>query len=257
MKKCPYCATDNFDNSTFCENCGMPLKPGTRISCPKCGKLVREKDRYCKSCGTYLLDELKCAECGKSMLPTDAFCSQCGASAVRGVKTEPAPAYTGSSDMSAYAEDIDEDLETMAESILNGDTAGDDIIEDSAMSTEDVMDDAADEAPYVSPSEMAKSGSIETEISNYLMEGGSYMAEENYQEAIKAFSKAIGTAIKNGLDKQEDRRLITLYIRRGEAFRQTGDRDRALDNYSRALKYAQTIFAVAEVEKIKNLMAEI
>ncbi len=259
MKKCPYCDTSNFDNATFCENCGMPLKPGMKISCPRCGKLVREHDKYCKACGAYLLEDKVCPSCGSRVLSTDAFCAQCGAVLSEGgsvseqniISREETPLMSDEIQENIHEdimeeEDVDDDLESVAESILNSASVAEE---------ESIESEVVEETPV--PAEVTGDGAmaVEAEINNYLMEGGSFMAEEKYGDAIKSFSKAIGTLIKNGLDKEEDRRLITLYLRRGEAFKLTGDMDRAVDNYSRALKYAQSIFAVSEVERIKNLIA--
>ncbi|TYB31143.1 MAG: hypothetical protein FXF47_05760 [Candidatus Mcinerneyibacterium aminivorans] len=77
-------------------------------------------------------------------------------------------------------------------------------------------------------------------------------AKEEYEEAIEHFNEGVGTILQNNLDRNEDTRLIDLYIYRGDAFSKIGENDRARDNYKRGLIYAQSILAVEKVEKIKE-----
>ena len=148
---------------------------------------------------------------------------------------------------------LDEE-EILDEEVLPGD------LDDSLMDTEDlsVEEEVVEHAPgQHRPAPSVIADDVDQMINDALMTGGQLLGDKLYQDAVKTFSKAIGAAIKNGLEQQEDRRLITLYLRRGEAFRQLGDIERTKDNYSRALKYAQSIFAANDVERIRDLMARL
>ena len=148
---------------------------------------------------------------------------------------------------------LDEE-EILDEEVLPGD------LDDSLMDTDDlsVEEEVVEHTPAQHrPAPSVIADDVDQMINDALMTGGQLLGDKLYQDAVKTFSKAIGAAIKNGLEQQEDRRLITLYLKRGEAFRQLGDMERTKDNYSRALKYAQSIFAANDVERIRDLMARL
>jgi ribosomal protein L37E len=147
-----------------------------------------------------------------------------------------------------------EEEEILDEEVMSGEL-DENLLGSDELTMEDEVIEPVQDQPRTSPSVIADD--VDQMINDALMTGGQLLGDKLYQDAVKTFSKAIGAAIKNGLEQQEDRRLITLYLRRGEAFRQLGDVERTKDNYSRALKYAQSIFAANDVERIRDLMTRL
>jgi len=158
----------------------------------------------------------------------------------------------------------EEEMSLEEEEILDEEEIGGDLDENLLESGELPLEEEsveplhpAQETEGTRPGPAVIADDVDQMINDALMTGGQLLGDKQYQDAVKTFSKAIGAAIKNGMEQQEDRRLITLYLRRGEAFRQLGDIERTKDNYSRALKYAQSIFAANDVERIRDLMTRL
>lgn len=79
---CPKCGTkltwEEIDNRVTCPGCGEELNKLFVYPCPKCGKPVGVKDRYCQ-CGEQLIKEVKvCPRCGKEVDFEARVCSNCG-----------------------------------------------------------------------------------------------------------------------------------------------------------------------------------
>jgi len=79
------------------------------MKCPECGAANPENKRFCRECGTKLIEI--CPQCGSERLPGDKFCGECGKKSEERVKIErPGPAIRGErkqatvllSDLSGY-----------------------------------------------------------------------------------------------------------------------------------------------------------
>lgn len=88
MKKCPYCGSQNDNDSIFCTECGNEISQGK--VCPNCGASLSEKDSFCQNCGKRLDEhdeqsqstssssQRKCPNCGTMLDQEDVFCPNCG-----------------------------------------------------------------------------------------------------------------------------------------------------------------------------------
>lgn len=56
MIACRECGTKNPAGSKFCNNCGSPLPPATKLICPNCQAANAATLLYCDNCGTRLVD---------------------------------------------------------------------------------------------------------------------------------------------------------------------------------------------------------
>jgi primosomal protein N' len=53
------------------------------VLCPKCTTVNKSDDKFCKSCGTNLQEEVaaeqyKCSVCGATLKKSEKFCQRCG-----------------------------------------------------------------------------------------------------------------------------------------------------------------------------------
>ncbi len=240
MKQCVYCKRDNPENARYCENCGMPLDKNSKVVCDECGRMIRSDFRFCPHCGTTVTHTEHCSACNAILEMGDQFCKNCGQPAVAHAVNPP-----------VKREDPAEVINQFADILLDTKTKAPDDIFDSAnvdsfqqpTSAKEVTLEEAQNDPNLF-------------IDYCLQEGLKCMAASDFREAVNHFNKGVGVLIKNGYDKKEDRRLIQYYINRGNSFKQMNDIERAQDNFRRALMYAQSIFAVNEVESIRHIMAE-
>jgi hypothetical protein len=53
-------------------------REGARATCPKCGKPLARKIKFCNECGARIADASKCAKCGGALAPGAKFCGECG-----------------------------------------------------------------------------------------------------------------------------------------------------------------------------------
>lgn len=243
MKPCMYCKHDNPENARYCENCGMPLDKNSKVVCTECGKMVRNDYKFCPHCGAGILHTAHCTSCNALLDPGDKFCKQCG------------HAVPASSHSPVFKrEDPATVINQFADILLDTSMPPPSDIFDNNEST-DVMEKNQQQKPAIVTAEEAQNDP-NLFIDYCLQEGLQKMTEGDYREAVNHFNKGVGVLIKNGYDKKEDRRLIQYYINRGTSFKNLNDTERAQDNFRRALMYAQSIFAVHEVEVIRHLMAE-
>ena len=68
---CPHCNSENDNFQTICTSCGEPLTQGF-LSCPVCGKIVREKDEICPRCHSKIY-EVEATNNRKTLLMTHRF----------------------------------------------------------------------------------------------------------------------------------------------------------------------------------------
>ena len=291
-KFCRYCGASLME-SIPCPRCGHQVL-STDIYCSECGYAVTETDRKAAVRLAAATPKTDKAEPAKKPVPAytsgspesdelevvaeqilrgssepSSFESPGGKG---GLVDVPAPDRPETSvgpeevPVSQAAESLtaDETMSLDGEEILDEEVISDNLDENILDSGELSLEEAVIEDASPAPAQAEKPSApaviaddVDQMINNALMTGGQLLGDKQYRDAVKIFSKAIGAAIKNGLEKQEDRRLITLYLRRAEAFHQLGDIDRTKDNYSRALKYAQSIFAASDVERIRDLMARL
>ena len=55
MKICPKCHHEFEDNVKFCKNCGTPLVE--QLTCPHCGEPISKEDTFCGACGQQLQEK--------------------------------------------------------------------------------------------------------------------------------------------------------------------------------------------------------
>ena len=71
-----------YIQSFFYTNCATMLKDnkGTNIMkiCPKCHHEFEDNVKFCKNCGTPLVEQLTCPHCGEPISKEDTFCGACG-----------------------------------------------------------------------------------------------------------------------------------------------------------------------------------
>jgi len=286
---CPRCGKNVRENEKFCRYCGASLLAS--IPCPRCGHQVLSTDVFCAECGYQVTDaDRKAAARIAAELHQKNKEVPAKKEEIKSVKSDideledvaeqilygaqeeevESPQTSDLEDLPASAEklqpaeslNVSEELQdsSLSDSLMEEDVIDEEIGEehmDEEIVEEVVSSSLSSEAQHVAEEAPSPENEADQIINEALMDGGQLMAEEQFQEAVKTFSKAIGAAIKNGLEQQEDRRLISLYLKRGEAFLHMRDFERTNDNYSRALKYAQSIFAAQDVERIRELMANL
>ncbi|MBR4357539.1 MAG: SPFH domain-containing protein [Butyrivibrio sp.] len=71
---CPQCGAVNPDGQKFCGSCGKPIILG--VKCPSCGKINPIGQTFCGDCGTKLMKV--CSLCGKENDSSQKFCGNCG-----------------------------------------------------------------------------------------------------------------------------------------------------------------------------------
>ena len=80
---CRVCGRMNREEDLYCGSCGQKLLRA-RI-CRVCGTKNRSDSGFCGACGSALPEEpLTCSHCGAALGPRDHFCSQCGAQVTTG-----------------------------------------------------------------------------------------------------------------------------------------------------------------------------
>ena len=83
-RSCPKCGTLVPQNNKFCPNCGASMQQQTAnvIKCPKCGTEVKEGSRFCPNCGNQMEQPepktVKCPDCGTDIHSNVKFCPNCG-----------------------------------------------------------------------------------------------------------------------------------------------------------------------------------
>lgn len=74
---CRSCGRMNRDEDLFCGSCGQKLMPAKM--CRTCGVKNRHDSVFCGTCGAPLQEEAaSCRHCGHSLGPRDHFCTHCG-----------------------------------------------------------------------------------------------------------------------------------------------------------------------------------
>jgi len=74
MITCPKCGKEVKENVKFCPNCGEQMQK--TFTCPKCGKEVKEGAKFCPNCGESLVK--LCPKCNQPVKNGAKFCPSCG-----------------------------------------------------------------------------------------------------------------------------------------------------------------------------------
>ncbi len=243
MKPCMYCKHENPENARYCENCGMPLDKNNKVVCSECNRMIRNDFKFCPHCGAGIVHTAHCASCNVLLDPGDRFCKNCGHAVTDTTKSPVFKREDPATVINQFADILLDTTMPPPSDIFNSPDSSKDEPSVTQQMTKIVTAEEAQNDPNLF-------------IDFCLQEGLQKMTDGDYREAVNHFNKGVGVLIKNGYDKKEDRRLIQYYINRGIAFKSLNDSERAQDNFRRALMYAQSIFAVNEVETIRRLMAE-
>lgn len=260
MRICKYCDTENKNDSIYCKNCGMPLGLGKKINCDNCGEIVDISYKFCPNCGAKLENKRKCPECWNLVYIHDKYCNKCCASLIDSDKDEAVKSKNQKEKESVKSKNNINDNKTELDNknINSLKTNRHKQTNKSEIEKEEQENiDDKEEIDFDSMDYEKIKNNPDIFIDYCLKEGKALLKKEKYKEAINWFNKGVGTVIKNNFDKEEDVRLVKLYINRGDAFNYSEQIKRAKDNYKRALIYAQSILAVDEVKKIKKRLSEI
>ncbi len=204
------------------------------MKCKYCGTKNEENQKYCKNCGMPLNygKLLNCYYCGNSVNPKYNFCPECGAELKLKRKCPNCRVLVNYDDK--YCKNCGKKLKDVEFK------QDDDLEKDDKKSESEKQEDE-----------------LSTFVDECIEKGLESYADSDYEEAISWFNKGVGTIINNSLDKNEDKRLVDLYIYRGDSYKEIDEIDRAKDNYKRGLIYAQSILAVDKVEKIKEKITKL
>ena len=286
---CPICGKMIRGDEKFCPHCGASLVK--KRYCPNCGEEVGINDKFCKNCGVSLMN-IESNNITANINTVESTDGNLVAEKADVFDEEIEDIEENDMNNKITETEVVEKEETIDDSAIMEDTndISDEVIEegtdifdeneemtenqsgvnvDSMNSVDEISDISMDsetiEEEFIEePSQSIQKISLEAAMQSptvfvdyAIQEAEEYYAQGNLEEAIKYCNKGVGAVIKNKFDKQEDRRLIKLYLLRGEMFQMLGEVERARDNYKRALIYAQSIFAVDEVEKIKEFLSQI
>ncbi len=84
---CRICGRMNREDDVFCGSCGQKLMRA-RV-CRVCGTKNRSDSGFCGACGAALPeDPAVCGQCGRTLSPRDHFCGHCGTQTVSGRQCE-------------------------------------------------------------------------------------------------------------------------------------------------------------------------
>ncbi len=84
---CRICGRMNREDDVFCGSCGQKLMRA-RV-CRVCGTKNRSDSGFCGACGAALPEEpAVCGRCGRPLTPRDHFCGHCGTQVAPGRQCE-------------------------------------------------------------------------------------------------------------------------------------------------------------------------
>ena len=201
------------------------------MKCKYCGNENDESQKYCKNCGMPLNygKLLNCYYCGNSVNPKYNYCPECGSELKLKKKCPKCNVLINYDDK--FCKNCGQKLVDIN-------------LEDN--------DRKSDKDTKQTDNNNEKKDELSGFVDECIEKGLESYADTDYEDAISWFNKGVGTIINNNLDKNEDKRLVDLYIYRGDSYKEIDEIDRAKDNYKRGLIYAQSILAVDKVEKIKE-----
>lgn len=88
MATCPKCGCIVVDGAKFCKNCGSEIIQEEENNnesikvCPNCGEEIEDGMKFCRNCGSKLTEEKHetkyCPNCGFEMDANINFCPECG-----------------------------------------------------------------------------------------------------------------------------------------------------------------------------------
>lgn len=81
-KSCPKCGSIVPQNNKFCPNCGFQMEQTQTVVCSKCGTHIPEGSKFCPNCGNPMeapkAENKKCPNCGAEVSAGTKFCPNCG-----------------------------------------------------------------------------------------------------------------------------------------------------------------------------------
>jgi len=192
------------------------------MRCFYCKFENNKNDRYCKKCGMPLHDEkfLRCYNCGAKIKPDYIYCPDCGINLDFKKKCPECGSIININDR--FCKNCGNEM----------------YYEEEYPSTNENLD-------------------LDKEVDQYLNESDKYIDENDYEKAIDVLNKGVSILINEDLDKKEDIRLVNLYVKRAKVYKLMGKKDRAKDNFKRALIYAKTIFADNKIKEIEEELEQL